>query len=221
LVPVWDVAYANGNVGGLLEAMLRPTGNFGKFLTVLLSLSVTGNIAATFYSMSLNIQVFVPWLVIIPRYVFSLLATAVYVLLRICSMNDAAHDITVSSVVPLAIVGSHKFYNTLSDFLGLIGYWASAFGAIILVEHFLFRKNDFTAYDLQNWNQPRKLSPGIAALAAGIASVGIIIPCIDQVWFVGPIAKTTGDIGFEVAFFMSGILYVPFRCLEIRLRKAL
>jgi hypothetical protein len=59
--------------------MLRPTGNFGKFLTVLLSLSVTGNIAATFYSVSLNIQVFIPWLVIVPRYVFSLLATAVSV----------------------------------------------------------------------------------------------------------------------------------------------
>src|ERR1700734_3842781 len=60
--------------------MLRPTGNFGKFLTILLSLSVTGNIAATFYSMSLNIQVFIPWLVIVPRYVFALLATAVYAL---------------------------------------------------------------------------------------------------------------------------------------------
>ncbi|KIM74151.1 hypothetical protein PILCRDRAFT_828567 [Piloderma croceum F 1598] len=199
LVPVWNTGYTDGNVGGLLEAMLRPTGNFGKFLTVLLSLSVTGNIAATFYSMSLNIQVFIPWLVIVPRYVFSLLATAV--------------------VVPLAIVGSHRFYNTLTDFLGLIGYWASAYGAIILLEHFLFRRGDFTLYDLQNWNLPRKLPTGVAALAAGIASVSLIVLCMDQAWFVGPIAETTGDIGFEVAFCMSGILYVPFRWLEIRLRK--
>lgn len=78
LIPVWNAGYADGNVGGLLEAMLRPTGNFGKFLTVLLSLSVTGNIAASFYSISLNIQVFIPWLVIVPRYVFSVLATAMY-----------------------------------------------------------------------------------------------------------------------------------------------
>ena len=78
LVAVWNTGYADGNVGGLLEAMLRPTGNFGKFLTVLLSLSVTGNIAASFYSISLNIQVFIPWLVIVPRYILSVLATAMY-----------------------------------------------------------------------------------------------------------------------------------------------
>lgn len=126
----------------------------------------------------------------------------------------------VSRVVPLAIVGSHKFYDTLTNFLGLIGYWASAYGAIILVEHFLFRRNDFTSYDLQYWDVSKRLPTGIAALAAGIASVGVIVPSIDQVWFVGPIAKTTGDIGFEVAFFLSGVLYVPFRWLDIRLQKA-
>lgn len=76
-VPAWDEGFAGGtDVGGLLEAMLHPTKGFGKFLTVLLSLSVAGNIAATFYSISINIQVFVPWLVRVPRYVFSILATA-------------------------------------------------------------------------------------------------------------------------------------------------
>ena len=75
-VPVWDQGYSNGNVGGLLEAMLRPLSNFGKFLTVLLSLSVVGNNVATFYSLSLNIQAFIPILVKTPRYVFSIVATA-------------------------------------------------------------------------------------------------------------------------------------------------
>lgn len=76
-------------------------------------------------------------------------------------------------------------------------------------------------YDLQHWNMPRNLPTGIAALTAGITSVGLIVPCMDQVWFVGPIAKSTGDIGFEVAFFTSGLLYVPFRWLEIKVRGAL
>ncbi|KAK0444534.1 uncharacterized protein EV420DRAFT_1574324 [Desarmillaria tabescens] len=76
LVPAWDEGYAGGNVGGLLEAMLQPVGNFGKFLTVLLSLSLAGNIAPTLYSMCLNIQVFIPVLYVVPRYVFSILATA-------------------------------------------------------------------------------------------------------------------------------------------------
>ncbi|KAF7969611.1 hypothetical protein HWV62_26857 [Athelia sp. TMB] len=200
LVPAWEAGFGDSqNIGGLLAAMLKPTGGFGKFLTFLLSLSVTGNIAATFYSISLNIQVFVPWLVVVPRYVFSVLATAV--------------------VMALAIVGSHRFYATLTNFLGLIGYWASAYGAIILIEHFVFRRNNFASYDISQWNQPRQLPTGIAALAAGAMSVGLIVPCMDQVWFVGPIAEHTGDIGFEVAFVISGILYIPFRWLEVRIRK--
>jgi len=75
-VPEWEEGYTGGNVGGLLEAMLHPVGGFGKFLTILLSLSVAGNITATFYSISLNLQIFIPALVIVPRYVFSIVATA-------------------------------------------------------------------------------------------------------------------------------------------------
>ena len=78
-VPEWELGYRGGNVGGLLEAMLHPTKGFGKFLTVLLSLSVVGNNAGCFYSISINLQVFIPWLVVVPRYVFSIIATAMYV----------------------------------------------------------------------------------------------------------------------------------------------
>jgi hypothetical protein len=77
-VPLWNDAYAGGNVGGLLEAILSPVGNFGKFLTVLLSLSVIGGNAAALYSISINLQLFLPmWVAIIPRYVFSLVAMIV------------------------------------------------------------------------------------------------------------------------------------------------
>ena len=67
--------------------MLRPTGNFGKFLTVLMALSVTANIAPTFYSFSLSFQVFIPPLAVIPRYMFSILATAMYVFLPLPSSH--------------------------------------------------------------------------------------------------------------------------------------
>lgn len=75
-VPAWSQGYENGNVGGLLEAMLQPAGNFGKFLTVLMALSVAGNVAPTLYSFGFNFQIFMPFLVSVPRYAFSLLATA-------------------------------------------------------------------------------------------------------------------------------------------------
>lgn len=78
-VTEWGDGYQGGNVGGLLAAMLSPTGGFGKFLTFLLSLSVAGNIAFTFYSFCLNLQVFMPFLVVVPRYTFSIVATAMSV----------------------------------------------------------------------------------------------------------------------------------------------
>lgn len=79
-MPAWEVGYANGNVGGLIEAMLSPAGNFGKFLTVLMALSVTANVAPTLYSFCLSFQVFMPFLAVVPRYVFSIVATAMYVI---------------------------------------------------------------------------------------------------------------------------------------------
>jgi purine-cytosine permease-like protein len=78
-VPAWTDGYAGGNVGGLLEAILQPTKGFGKFLTVLLSLSVVGNIAATSYSATLNLQILIPLLVVVPRYIFSVVLTAMHV----------------------------------------------------------------------------------------------------------------------------------------------
>ncbi|KAI0646407.1 NCS cytosine-purine permease [Trametes meyenii] len=198
-VPEWDEGYANGNVGGLIEAMLRPTGNFGKFLTVLMALSVTGNIAPTLYSFSLSFQVFIPLLAVIPRYMFSLLATAI--------------------LIPVSIVGAHKFYDTLTNFLGLIGYWASAFGAIILAEHLVIRRGSFATYDLTVWADSRRLPTGLAALGACALACGLIVPAIDQVWFVGPIAAHTGDIGFELAFAAAGVFYVPLRFVELKYRR--
>ena len=118
-------------------------------------------------------------------------------------------------MVPISIVGAHRFYETLVNFLSLIGYWSSAYAAIIILEHLLFRKNDTEKYDREAWDQPKNLPTGIPALAAGIASFGLVVPSMHQVWFVGPIARSTGDIGFEVAFATTALLYVPLRWIEI------
>ncbi|THG95083.1 hypothetical protein EW026_g6503 [Hermanssonia centrifuga] len=198
-VPSWNAGYDNGNVGGLLEAMLSPSGGFGKFLTVLLALSVTANVAPTLYSFCLSFQVFIPYLAVVPRYVFSILATAI--------------------IIPLSIVGSTKFYDTLTNFLGLIGYWASAYGAVILMEHLVIRRGRFDGYDLRYWNSPRKLPTGLAALGACAIACALIVPSMDQVWFLGPIAEKTGDIGFEMAFTVTAIAYIPLRYFELRFRK--
>ena len=86
---------------------------------------------------------------------------------------------------------------------------------MILMEHFIFRKNDFALYDLAAWNQPRRLPLGVAAVFAFLCAFGIIIPCMDQAWYVGPIAKAgSGDIGIIVGSCVVALLYPCFRVVE-------
>ncbi|KAI0289689.1 NCS cytosine-purine permease [Multifurca ochricompacta] len=193
-VPDWDAGYAGGNVGGLVDGMLHPVGGFGKFLMVLLSLSVTASNAPTIYSLSIGFQTLVPPLVVVPRYVFSAFATAV--------------------IIPLSIVGQHKFYSALSNFLGVIGYWAGAWVSALFVEHLYFRKGNFANYEIRHWNVPSKLPLGAAALGASALSFALVIPSMSQVWYTGPIGRRTGDIGFEFALVVTALLYIPLRHLE-------
>ena len=98
-----------------------------------------------------------------------------------------------------------------------IGYWCAAFAAIVLCEHFVFRRNDFSMYDTEDWNKPHQLPLGVAATLAFTGAFGIIIPSMSQVWYSGPIAVTgTGDIGIPAGFVVSGVLYLILRTLERR-----
>jgi purine-cytosine permease-like protein len=121
------------------------------------------------------------------------------------------------SVVPLSIAGAHRFFDTLSDFLGIIGYWCGAFAIILAIEHFIFRHGNAAEYDVSAWNRPRELPYGVAAFLTLAISFGIAVPAMDQVWYVGPIAETTGDLGFELAFLAALLVYPPLRWLEIRI----
>ena len=94
------------------------------------------------------------------------------------------------------------------------GAWVAA----ICVEHLYFRKGDFVLYDIRSWNVPSQLPLGAAALGASVLSFALVIPSMDQVWYTGPIARKTGDIGFEVAMAVTALLYVPLRHLELRWR---
>ncbi|KAG9218316.1 hypothetical protein CCMSSC00406_0007313 [Pleurotus cornucopiae] len=198
LVPVLPMFHrGKKNVGGFIAAILKPTGNFGKFLIVLLALGVIANIATNFYCFCVNVEVFLPILLNTPRYIFSLVAAVI--------------------VIPVAIVGSRSFSDTLGNFLGVIGYWSSPFAVILSTEHLLFRRGRHENYDIDKWNSPSQLPTGLAALAAGAIGTMMGILCMNQAWYVGPIAKATGDIGLEVSLATAFILYIPLRVLEVYL----
>ncbi len=165
---------------------------------MLLALSVTGNVAISMYSVSLNLQMLLPVFTKIHRFFFILAVIAI--------------------MIPLAITAAREWETSLENFLALIGYWAGCFDAVLLLEFLVFRRMDWASYDHAIWNVGRKLPSGIAALGASICSMGLVIPGMAEVWYTGPIAETTGDIGFEMAFVVTAICYLPFRWLEIKLR---
>lgn len=195
-IPEWSEGYDTTSVGGVLAAMLSPAGGFGKFVVVVLSFTMLGNIAATMYSITLNFQMLVPQLVVVPRYVFSVVITAV--------------------VIPVSIKAALDFFSSLENFISLIGYWSAAFVAVLITEHLVIRRGRYASYEQDAWNSAAKLPWGVAALAASVLSFGLVIPSMAQVWWTGPIAESAGDIGFELAIVVTAVLYVPFRLLEKR-----
>ena len=197
-VPSWEEGYNTNNVGGVLGAMLEPSGGFGKFLLVLLALSVLGNVVGSIYALTLNFQALLFLVRIrIPRIVYTIVATAI--------------------IIPVAIKVAANFFDSLSNFLGIIGYWPAAFVAVIVLEHLVFRKGKAENYDLTQWETARGLPTGLAALGAAVLSFGMVIPGMAQIWYTGPIAVHTSDIGFEMTFALTAALYVPFRFLEVKL----
>ena len=107
--------------------------------------------------------------------------------------------------------------SSQSSISGLItspGTWVSA----VCVEHLYFRKGNFSLYDIQAWNIASQLPLGAAALSACTLSFVLVIPSMSQVWYTGPIARTTGDIGFEMAVVVTTLLYIPLRHVEKRWR---
>lgn len=50
-IPRWEEGFDGGNdIGGLIFAILEPLGGFGKFLTVIMALSVPSACAPTMYT---------------------------------------------------------------------------------------------------------------------------------------------------------------------------
>ena len=53
-------------------------------------------------------------------------------------------------------------------------------------------------------------------MAAFFLSFALIVPCMSQVWYVGPVAKlATGDLGVFVGFASSMIFFSIFRVVEL------
>jgi purine-cytosine permease-like protein len=202
----WKTAYETG-VGFLIQTMVHPIG-FAKFLLVILAFSGIAMNAVALYSAGLSIQQFARPLGVVPRFVWvSLMFVA---------------------IILLALVGRDQLLTFLQNFLSLLGYWNTSFFVILSTEHYLFRGGwrGYQGYDLEAWNTPSRMPVGFAgglAFAAGIA--GCVVG-MSETWYVGKLAAMIGDpesgggdIGNELAFLFTLVVFVPARWLEYRVMK--
>jgi purine-cytosine permease-like protein len=201
-VPAWSTSYAAHGIGGVIgNILVTRLGGFGQFILVLLGTSVFATCARDVYTISFNLVALVPILRQVPRALLAIVAAA--------------------AIIGVAIPASKNFVPSIIAFLSIIGYYAGASVTIFLTEWFYFRKADPTSFDPAIWNNSKALPSGLSALAAVIISWAFIIPSMEQTWFTGPIAKHTGDLGFEFSVVIALLAYIPIRTMEVKMRGRL
>lgn len=200
--PAYVSAFEDGGTGGLLAQVLARWHGFGKFILVLLALSVVANNVPNTYSAALSVQAFHRWLAYVPRAVWTVVVTVAYTI--------------------AAVAGREHFATILSNLLSILSYWCAFFFVILFLEHFLFRRPGgmLGGYDLDAYNDPKKLPIGIAAIVAGTAGVVGAVLGMDQTYYNSVISRKLGpygaDIGFELAAAFCLVVYPPLRYLEIK-----
>lgn len=73
----WGEAYDRHGLGGLLGAPLSAMGGFGKFLLVILALSIVANNIPNLYSFALTFQAYGKRAQSIPRFFLVILGTVI------------------------------------------------------------------------------------------------------------------------------------------------
>ncbi|KAF2786597.1 hypothetical protein K505DRAFT_204684, partial [Melanomma pulvis-pyrius CBS 109.77] len=72
---------------------------------------------------------------------------------------------------------------------------------------YVFRKCNFANYDLEAWNDPKRLPVGIAAgVSFGIGIVAWVMGMVET-WYVGPLGRLIRAYGGDIANKFTFIIY--------------
>ncbi|KAH8815548.1 permease for cytosine/purines, uracil, thiamine, allantoin-domain-containing protein [Xylogone sp. PMI_703] len=196
--PSWSAAYDISS-GALILAGYDGLGGFGKFCGVVVALGVIANNIPGTYSSALGFQMLGRYPKAIPRYMWACVVVAIYF---VC-----------------AIAGRNHLFTIFQNFLALMGYWVTIFFCIVLEEHLFFTGR--RGFDWSAWEDKSKLPIGWAALAAFLIGWAGCVISMDQVYFVGPVAKLVGDFGADLGTWVGGgfalLTFPPLRMIELRI----
>ncbi|KAJ5777432.1 hypothetical protein N7520_000678 [Penicillium odoratum] len=193
----WTTAYDTSS-GALILAGYDGLGGFGKFMGVLVALGLVANNIPGTYSASLGFQIMGRQLARLPRWFYSCVGVVIY--------------------TACALGGRNHLYDIFDNFLSLMGYWVTIYLMIAIEEHLIFRRE--RGFNWDAWAEPSKLPIGIAALLAFLIGWAGAIVSMDQIWYVGPIARMVGeygsDLGIWVGVSWTMLVYPPMRWLELK-----
>jgi purine-cytosine permease-like protein len=96
-----------------------------------------------------------------------------------------------------AVAGREHLLAIFNDFLALIGYWTIIWLVLVAEEQVFFRRK--RGWNWEAWNDRSQLPIGIAALVAFLTGWAGAIVCMDETYYVGPIAKMVGEYGADVS----------------------
>jgi purine-cytosine permease-like protein len=199
----WAASFDDG-IGFLIQTVITPNG-FAKFLLVILAFSGIAMNAVALYSAGLSVQQFARPLGAVPRFIWT--------------------SLMFVTIFLLALVGRDRLQEFLENFLSLLGYWNTSFFVILFVEHYLFRRgwHGYDMYDLDAWNDPSKLPVGYAGGLAFAAGITGCVVGMSETWYTGVLAAKIGDyggdIGNQLAFVFTLVVYIPARWLEYKITK--
>ncbi|VVT49181.1 uncharacterized protein SAPINGB_P002143 [Magnusiomyces paraingens] len=224
-IPEWSDGYAQYGNGGLLNAAFSRWHGGGKFLLVVMFISLVSNNIINTYSTALSTQVWGDWIYRkIPTWSLVVVSVIVYF---VC-----------------AIAGRNTLAPILNNFLPMIGYWAILYVVIMLEESILFhRKSQLSSssqeassidngslekaessskkdtYNWANWNDRTKLPVGAAALLSFLIGIAGAVLGMCQVYYVGPVARLVGDWGADLGMWLgagfAGVTFPVLRYLEL------
>lgn len=200
--PEWKAIYEEKSFGFLLMQMLYPW-HFAKFLLVMLVVAAISLNSMSTYSAPISLLQVSPYVAYVPRFVWQIIGFGI--------------------VIALGIAGRDNLTKYLENFLLLLGYWCTSYASIIFMEHVIFRKANFANYDLNGYNDPKRLPHGIAAGTVFLVGVVCWVMGMYETWYTGPLARLfgdyPGDLGNEFTLVFTVASYIPLRYLEYKIFK--
>ncbi|KAF8852366.1 hypothetical protein BDZ45DRAFT_600052 [Acephala macrosclerotiorum] len=196
----WAENWNENGSYGRVEIVLRPLGSVRYFFIFVFAWSLISNNVFNYYSISITTQIFGSKALLLPRYVYTLLACIIMII--------------------MSILGRNSLYTILSDLMAIIGYWCTIYFAIFVEEHLVFRVGMGRGWDLGAWNESGKLPMGAAAMGAfGMGIVGAVLG-MSEAWYTGVVGRMIGsdggDLGSELGFWFAGAVYPVFRWVELK-----